>query len=120
MRAIFARTFSDGAIDVRGKVVGIYAVLSGANVAAWAWALITFHDYPLLFGTALLAYGRFCRSGGSLIATGNGCRAKRHEGECAAEQAEAATSRHRRLHESGNLATDHSAINGQQRLLTVR
>jgi nickel/cobalt transporter (NiCoT) family protein len=37
--------------------VGIYVVLMAANAAVWAWALITFHDYPLLLGTALLAYG---------------------------------------------------------------
>ena len=28
-----------------------------ANVGAWAWALLLFHDHPLLLGTALLAYG---------------------------------------------------------------
>ena len=27
-----------------------------ANVLAWLWALIAFHDYPVLIGTALLAY----------------------------------------------------------------
>ena len=26
------------------------------NVAVWAWALIAFHDYPVLLGTAALAY----------------------------------------------------------------
>ena len=28
-----------------------------ANLAAWAWAFLMFHDQPLLLGTALLAYG---------------------------------------------------------------
>ena len=27
-----------------------------ANIAAWVWALVAFHDYPVLLGTALLAY----------------------------------------------------------------
>jgi len=38
------------------KVGGIYFVLIAANVAAWAWALAAFRDYPLLLGTAFLAY----------------------------------------------------------------
>jgi len=42
---------------VRFKVLGIYAVLIAANVATWAWALIAFRNYPVLLGTALLAYG---------------------------------------------------------------
>ena len=28
-----------------------------ANLAVWAWVLATFHAYPMLLGTALLAYG---------------------------------------------------------------
>jgi high-affinity nickel-transport protein len=38
------------------KAVGLLAVLIGANVLVWAWALIAFHDYPVLVGTALLSY----------------------------------------------------------------
>ena len=49
--------FSDDAADVRSRVIGIYALLGACNVAAWAWALSAFHAYPLLLGTALLAYG---------------------------------------------------------------
>jgi high-affinity nickel-transport protein len=49
-------SFSDSAADMRGKIGGIYALLIAANVAAWAWALIAFHDYPVLLGTAFLAY----------------------------------------------------------------
>ena len=41
---------------MRGKVIGIYLVLIAANVAAWAWALIAFHNYPALLGTGFLAY----------------------------------------------------------------
>ena len=35
----------------------MYAFLIAANVAAWAWAFASFRHYPLLLGTALLAYG---------------------------------------------------------------
>jgi nickel/cobalt transporter (NiCoT) family protein len=50
------RLFTDENANVRAKVIGIYMLLIGANVAAWLWALIAFHDYPLLLGTAALAY----------------------------------------------------------------
>src|SRR5712672_3039245 len=45
-----------GAGTLRGRVIGIYAVLVGFNVLAWLWALTEFRDYPVLLGTALLAY----------------------------------------------------------------
>ena len=41
---------------LRGRVVAMYALLLGANVAAWIWALIAFHHHPVLLGTALVAY----------------------------------------------------------------
>jgi high-affinity nickel-transport protein len=41
---------------VKGKIVAMYALLIGANLAAWAWALAAFHGYPVLLGTAFLAY----------------------------------------------------------------
>ena len=31
-------------------------MLVAANIAAWAWALVAFHDYPVLLGTCFLAY----------------------------------------------------------------
>jgi len=42
---------------LRPRLVSLYIVLVAANLAAWAWALIAFRHYPLLLGTALLAYG---------------------------------------------------------------
>ncbi|HEY1723618.1 MAG TPA: HoxN/HupN/NixA family nickel/cobalt transporter [Magnetospirillaceae bacterium] len=50
------RMFNDGAQGARGRVSGLFALLIGFNLAAWAWALIAFRDNPLLLGTALLAY----------------------------------------------------------------
>ena len=54
----------DGFIDsrtaparsVKGKIVSMYVLLVGVNAVAWLWALIAFHHYPVLLGTALLAY----------------------------------------------------------------
>ena len=42
--------------EVRGRIGVMCAGLIAANAAAWAWALVAFHGYPLLLGTALLAY----------------------------------------------------------------
>jgi len=42
---------------LRSRLVALYAGLIVANAAAWGWALIAFRHYPLLLGTALLAYG---------------------------------------------------------------
>jgi high-affinity nickel-transport protein len=46
--------FHDGAS--RGRIVALYVLLIAANVAAWVWALVAFRHYPVLLGTALLAY----------------------------------------------------------------
>jgi high-affinity nickel-transport protein len=42
--------------DVRSRIALMYGVLVAANLLAWAWALTAFHGFPLLLGTALLAY----------------------------------------------------------------
>jgi nickel/cobalt transporter (NiCoT) family protein len=48
---------------LRVPLIGIYGWLVAANLAAWAWAFLMFHDQPLLLGTALLAYGFGLRHG---------------------------------------------------------
>ena len=48
--------FNDAASGVRGKVAGIYGILLAFNVGAWVWAVLASRHYPLLLGTALLAY----------------------------------------------------------------
>jgi len=51
-----SQIFNDSDSRVRGKLFGIYGVLIAINLFAWLWALIAFHQYPLLLGTAMLAY----------------------------------------------------------------
>jgi high-affinity nickel-transport protein len=51
------RTFDDRADGVRGRLIGLYALLIVANMGVWAWALVSFRQLPVLLGTALLAYG---------------------------------------------------------------
>jgi high-affinity nickel-transport protein len=48
--------FDDAAGNLRGKVIGIYCVLFLFNAGAWLWAAVAFRHFPLLLGTALLAY----------------------------------------------------------------
>src|ERR1700722_15482303 len=56
MRSALAKLFSDRDAGLGGKLVAIYGGLIAANVLGWLWALIAFHDYPVLVGTAFLAY----------------------------------------------------------------
>ncbi|MGH7840182.1 MAG: HoxN/HupN/NixA family nickel/cobalt transporter, partial [Candidatus Binataceae bacterium] len=56
MRVGLLTLFSDEDVNVRGRVIGIYVLLIAANIAAWLWALVAFHVYPILLGTAALAY----------------------------------------------------------------
>jgi high-affinity nickel-transport protein len=48
--------FDDAADNLRPRIAGIYAILLVFNIGAWLWATIAFHHYPVLLGTALLAY----------------------------------------------------------------
>jgi nickel/cobalt transporter (NiCoT) family protein len=55
--ASFLRTLvNDEPGSTKAKVLAIYAVLLVFNLAAWCWALLAFHAYPVLLGTAFLAY----------------------------------------------------------------
>ncbi len=53
---MLSRIFDDAPDRMRSKVMGMYAILVTANVAAWLWAAVEFNDNPLLLGTAFLAY----------------------------------------------------------------
>ena len=48
--------FNDTAGNLRGRVLGIYGVLVVFNGAAWLWAIVAFRHFPVLLGTAFLAY----------------------------------------------------------------
>jgi nickel/cobalt transporter (NiCoT) family protein len=48
--------FNDAPGNLRNRIGGIYAILFAFNIGAWLWAAIAFHRYPVLLGTALLAY----------------------------------------------------------------
>jgi nickel/cobalt transporter (NiCoT) family protein len=56
MRTVLRGLFSDSAHNVGGRIAGIYAILAVFNAGAWIWAVVAFHHFPVLLGTALLAY----------------------------------------------------------------
>lgn len=42
--------------STRSRILSVYAILLTANLGAWVWAVLAFHRYPVLLGTAFLAY----------------------------------------------------------------
>jgi high-affinity nickel-transport protein len=42
--------------STRSRVAAIYALLLVFNVSAWIWAVVAFRHFPVLLGTAFLAY----------------------------------------------------------------
>src|ERR1700676_2464340 len=56
MRAIQGEFSDRWGSNLGSKLIGIYGGLIAANLLAWVWALVVFRDYPVLVGTAFLAY----------------------------------------------------------------
>jgi high-affinity nickel-transport protein len=75
---------NDRAGRTRSRILGIYAILAAFNLAAWAWAILAFRHYPVLLGTALLAYGfglRHAVDADHIAAIDNVTRKLMHEGK---------------------------------------
>jgi high-affinity nickel-transport protein len=47
---------NDAPGNLRARIFSVYAILLAFNVVVWLWAVIAFRHYPLLLGTAFLAY----------------------------------------------------------------
>jgi high-affinity nickel-transport protein len=56
MKHMLNKIFDDASVSLRGKIIGIALLLIAFNLLTWAGAFVAFHDYPVLLGTALLAY----------------------------------------------------------------
>jgi len=56
MLRLLRAIIDDGPDGMRAKLIGLIGGLVVMNVGVWALALGVFHHYPLLLGTALLAY----------------------------------------------------------------
>jgi high-affinity nickel-transport protein len=56
MASALRTLFNDQPGNTRAKVIAIYILLLAFNLGAWAWAVVAFHHFPVLLGTAFLAY----------------------------------------------------------------
>jgi nickel/cobalt transporter (NiCoT) family protein len=84
MRPFLRTLFNDAAGNTRSKVLGIYGVLVVFNGAAWLWAIVAFRHFPVLLGTAFLAYSlglRHAVDADHIAAIDNVTRKFMHEGK---------------------------------------
>ncbi len=56
MRSFLTTLVNDEPGSTRARVTALYVLLLGFNLAAWSWAFAAFHRFPVLLGTAFLAY----------------------------------------------------------------
>jgi high-affinity nickel-transport protein len=56
MRTLLLSLVNDKPGSTKARVAALYALLTFFNVAAWVWAFAAFHRFPVLLGTAFLAY----------------------------------------------------------------
>jgi high-affinity nickel-transport protein len=81
----FLRTLAnDEPGGTKAKVVAIYAFLLLFNLAAWCWAFVAFRHFPVLLGTAFLAYSfglRHAVDADHIAAIDNVTRKLMHQGK---------------------------------------
>jgi high-affinity nickel-transport protein len=81
----FLRTLAnDEPGSTKAKVIAIYAILALFNLAAWCWAFVAFHQFPVLLGTAFLAYSfglRHAVDADHIAAIDNVTRKLMHQGK---------------------------------------
>jgi high-affinity nickel-transport protein len=56
MRALLRSLAHHQPGNTKARVAVLYAFLAAFNLAAWCWAFVAFHHFPVLLGTAFLAY----------------------------------------------------------------
>jgi hypothetical protein len=56
MHRLLLSVLDDAADNVRAKVLTLYGFLLALNFGAWIWAVVAFRHFPVLLGTAFLAY----------------------------------------------------------------
>jgi high-affinity nickel-transport protein len=56
MRRLLRILLNDEPGNTKAKVIALYSLLLTFNLAAWWWAFVAFHRFPVLLGTAFLAY----------------------------------------------------------------
>ena len=56
MPGYISRIWNESDASVRGRLIGLYALLLGANILVWIWAFLALRGNAVLFGSAFLAY----------------------------------------------------------------
>ena len=56
MKTKWSLLFRDENSGLKSRIVCVYGMLVAANIIAWLWAIIAFRSFPVLLGTAALAY----------------------------------------------------------------
>jgi high-affinity nickel-transport protein len=56
MPGFLSKILKEADVSLRRRLIAIYVLLIAANIGSWVWALVVFREYPVLLGTALLAY----------------------------------------------------------------
>jgi len=56
MRTLARAVLSDEPGGTKRRIAGMYGLLLAFNAGAWLWALVAFHGFPAVLGTAFLAY----------------------------------------------------------------
>jgi high-affinity nickel-transport protein len=84
MRRILHALLDDSAEKTRSKVIAIYGLLFAMNAGAWLWAILAFRHFPVLLGTAFLAYSfglRHAVDADHIAAIDNVTRKLMHQGK---------------------------------------
>jgi high-affinity nickel-transport protein len=56
MRISLTSLLNDQPGNIRSRILVLYGLLFAFNLGAWCWAWVAFHHFPVLLGTAFLAY----------------------------------------------------------------
>jgi high-affinity nickel-transport protein len=56
MPSLLRKLVNDEPGNTKAKVMALYVLLLAFNLGAWCWAFVAFHRFPVLLGTAFLAY----------------------------------------------------------------
>jgi high-affinity nickel-transport protein len=56
MQSLVRGLITDGQSSTKTKIATLYLGLAAFNLGAWCWASVAFHRFPVLLGTAFLAY----------------------------------------------------------------
>jgi high-affinity nickel-transport protein len=56
MATLLRSLLNDEPGGTKAKIAAVYTLLLGFNLAAWCWAFMAFQRFPVLLGTAFLAY----------------------------------------------------------------